>query len=57
MLATVILGTGPQKLHIDPLPGDPDGLAIIRKWKDDFWAFSIVAPVESLEHPELGRSD
>ena len=45
MLATVILGTGPQELHIDLLPNDQDGLAIIRKWKDDFWAFSIVAPV------------
>jgi len=45
MLATVILGAGPQDLQIDPIPGNMDGLAIIRKWKDDFWAFSVVAPL------------
>ena len=45
MLASIILGTGPQDLQIDPIPGDMDGLAIIRKWKDDFWAFSVVAPL------------
>ena len=45
MLASIILGTGPQDLQIDPIPGDVDGLAIIRKWKDDFWAFSVVAPL------------
>jgi hypothetical protein len=45
MLATVIMGTGPQETQIDLIPGNLDGLAVIRKWKDDFWAFSIVAPV------------
>jgi len=45
MIATVILASGPDDLQVDLIPDSIDGLAVVRKWRDDPWALRVVAPI------------
>jgi hypothetical protein len=46
MQAITLVGmSGPSQVQADPIEGSPDGLVVIRKWRDDPHAFAVAARI------------
>jgi hypothetical protein len=42
---TLVSMSGPHQVQADPISGSPDGLVVVRKWREDPHAFSVAAPI------------